>query len=245
MKKREQNVAKGKKTTGKKAATKAAPAKKAVQKNVKKTSMKTAAKTLSSTKATGKKAASMKTSSKGAANSAKTSAKKTSPPKSLSAKATSTKKSATAKGAASTKASLKKSASAKTPSSKATIVKAAPKAGTAGPASGKSTNQGKLDLSDFVTPLDDRVLVQPKEAETRTAGGLYIPDTASDRSSNVEGLVVSVGRGHRNKKGHIRPMDVKVGDKVLFAKHSGSEIKVQNHSLLILREGDVLGIIES
>lgn len=101
------------------------------------------------------------------------------------------------------------------------------------------------DLSDFVTPLDDRLMVQTTGMERVTAGGLYIPDTAADVSGNVQGFVVSVGRGHRNKKGQVRPMDVKVGDKVLFAQHTGSLIKIQDKDFLILREGDVLGIIGS
>lgn len=101
----------------------------------------------------------------------------------------------------------------------------------------------KVDLSSFVTPLDDRVLVQLTGAEKMTAGGLYIPDTVADVSGNLQGHVVSVGRGHRNRKGLVRPMDLKVGDKVLFSEYSGMKIKLQNQDFLILREGDVLGVL--
>lgn len=101
----------------------------------------------------------------------------------------------------------------------------------------------KMDLSNFVTPLDDRVMVQLSGSEKMTAGGLYIPDTVADTSGNLEGYVVAAGRGHLSKKGHVRPMDVKVGDRVVFAEYSGSKIKVQNEDLIILREGDILGIV--
>lgn len=100
-----------------------------------------------------------------------------------------------------------------------------------------------LDLSDFVTPLDDRLIVQAAGAERQTAGGLYIPDTVADVSGNLQGQVVAVGRGHQNKKGQVRPMDVKLGDKVVFAAFSGTKINIHNQDLIILREGDVLGVV--
>lgn len=95
----------------------------------------------------------------------------------------------------------------------------------------------------FVTPLDDRVLIELAEAELRTAGGLYIPNTVSDVSGNLQGRVVSVGRGRRDKKGRIHPMDLKVGDKVVFPQYAGSKIKIQDQDLMILRESDVLGVV--
>ena len=101
----------------------------------------------------------------------------------------------------------------------------------------------KLDLSNFVTPLDDRLMVQLSETERMTPGGLFIPDTVADTSGNLHGIVVAVGRGHFSKKGHLQPMDVKVGDKVVFAKYSGSKIKIQNEDLIILRESDVMGVV--
>ncbi|KYG67456.1 hypothetical protein AZI86_03635 [Bdellovibrio bacteriovorus] len=76
-----------------------------------------------------------------------------------------------------------------------------------------------------------------------TAGGLYIPDTVADVSGNLQGHVVAVGRGHLGKKGHVRPMDVKVGDKIVFSEFAGTKITIQNQNLIILREGDVLGVV--
>ena len=100
------------------------------------------------------------------------------------------------------------------------------------------------ELNNFVTPLDDRMIVQVKETETRTAGGLYIPDTAVNDVGHHEAIVLSVGRGHRSKKGHLRPMDVKVGDKILFNNMSGSKLVYQNVDLKILRETDVMGVVD-
>ncbi|MNT54850.1 10 kDa chaperonin 5 [compost metagenome] len=100
-----------------------------------------------------------------------------------------------------------------------------------------------VDLTNFVTPLDDRLMVQLTEKERMTAGGLFIPDSVADMSGNMHGTVVAVGRGHFSKKGHLQPMDVKVGDKVVFAQHSGSKIKIQNEDLIILRESDVMGVV--
>lgn len=101
----------------------------------------------------------------------------------------------------------------------------------------------KIDLSDFVTPLDDRLIVQLSGSDRMTPGGLFIPDTVSDASGNLHGTVLAVGRGHFSKKGHLQPMDVKVGDKVVFAQYSGSKITIQNEDLVILRESDVMGVV--
>ncbi len=98
-------------------------------------------------------------------------------------------------------------------------------------------------LQNFMTPLDDRILVRLAEAEKMTAGGLYIPPTVSNVTGNLEGQIVSVGRGHLNKKGHIRPLDVKLGDKIVFAEYAGSKIQIQNEELIILRESDVMGVV--
>lgn len=97
------------------------------------------------------------------------------------------------------------------------------------------------DLSAFVTPLDDRVLVMV-ETFTKTEGGLFIPATVSDRPSR--GKVVAVGRGHRDKKGRLKPMDVRRGDEVLFAPFSGTQLNVMDQDLLILREAEILGIVD-
>ncbi|MEJ6011268.1 co-chaperone GroES [Novosphingobium aquae] len=90
-------------------------------------------------------------------------------------------------------------------------------------------------------PLHDRVLVRRVEAEGKTAGGIIIPDAAKEKPA--EGEVVSVGSGARAENGTITPMDVKAGDRVLFGKWSGTEVKVDGEDLLIMKESDILGII--
>ncbi|MBX3039464.1 MAG: co-chaperone GroES [Bdellovibrionaceae bacterium] len=99
------------------------------------------------------------------------------------------------------------------------------------------------DLSNFVTPLDDRIIVRLTAADRKTPGGLFIPDTVADVSGNLEGLVMAVGRGHRGPKGRIRPMDVVAGDRVLFSEYSGSKIRLKDEDFVILREGDVAGVL--
>ena len=90
-------------------------------------------------------------------------------------------------------------------------------------------------------PLHDRVLVRRIEAEEKTAGGIIIPDSAKEKPS--EGEVVSVGSGARAENGTITPMDLKAGDKILFGKWSGTEVKVDGEDLLIMKESDILGVI--
>ena len=90
-------------------------------------------------------------------------------------------------------------------------------------------------------PLHDRVLVRRIEAEDKTAGGIIIPDTAKEKPQ--EGEVVSVGSGARAEDGTITPLDLKVGDKILFGKWSGTEVKVEGEELIIMKESDVLGVI--
>ncbi|MCR9258015.1 MAG: co-chaperone GroES [Alphaproteobacteria bacterium] len=91
-------------------------------------------------------------------------------------------------------------------------------------------------------PLHDRVLVRRVESEEKTAGGIIIPDTAKEKPS--EGEVVAVGGGVRNDKGEVAPLDVKAGDRVLFGKWSGTEVKIDGEDLLIMKESDILGVIE-
>jgi chaperonin GroES len=93
-----------------------------------------------------------------------------------------------------------------------------------------------------VRPLYDRILVKRVEEETKTAGGLYIPDTAKEKPQ--KGLVVAVGNGKIQEDGSLRKLDVKAGDKVLFSKYSGNDIKIDGVEHLILREDDVLAILE-
>ena len=90
-------------------------------------------------------------------------------------------------------------------------------------------------------PLHDRVLVRRVEAEEKTAGGIIIPDSAKEKPA--EGEVVAVGNGSKAEDGKVTPLDVKVGDRVLFGKWSGTEVKVDGEDLLIMKESDILGII--
>ena len=91
-------------------------------------------------------------------------------------------------------------------------------------------------------PLHDRVVVSRFSEETKTAGGIIIPDTAQEKPS--EGKIVAVGKGARGEDGSVTPLDVKEGDHVLFGKFGGTEIKVDGEELMILRESDILGIID-
>ena len=91
-------------------------------------------------------------------------------------------------------------------------------------------------------PLHDRVLVRRVEAEEKTAGGIIIPDTAKEKPQ--EGEVVAASSGARSEEGKVTPLDVKAGDRVLFGKYSGSEVKIDGEELLIMREDEILGIIE-
>jgi chaperonin GroES len=91
-------------------------------------------------------------------------------------------------------------------------------------------------------PLHDRVVVRRMDADERTAGGIIIPDTAKEKPQ--EGEVVSAGPGARNEKGELVPLELKAGDRVLFGKWSGTEVKIDGEDLLIMKESDILGIIE-
>lgn len=91
-------------------------------------------------------------------------------------------------------------------------------------------------------PLSDRILVQRIEEDVKTKGGLFIPDTAKEKP--VEGKVVATGKGKLGEDGKLLPMDVNVGDRVLFSKYGGTEVKIEGADYLILRQDDILGIIE-
>ena len=91
-------------------------------------------------------------------------------------------------------------------------------------------------------PLHDRVLVQRVEQEAKTAGGIILPDTAQEKP--MEGKVISVGSGVRGEDGKLVALDVKKGDRILFGKWSGTEVKVDGEDLLIMKESDIMGIIE-
>ena len=91
-------------------------------------------------------------------------------------------------------------------------------------------------------PLHDRVVVRRLEAEEKTSGGIIIPDTAKEKP--MEGEVVAVGPGARDEAGKLQPLDVKAGDRILFGKWSGTEVKLDGEELLIMKESDIMGIIE-
>ena len=91
-------------------------------------------------------------------------------------------------------------------------------------------------------PLHDRVVVRRIDAEEKTAGGIIIPDTAKEKPQ--EGEIVAVGPGGRNETGQLIPLDVKVGDRVLFGKWSGTEVKIDGQDYLIMKESDLMGVVE-
>lgn len=92
-------------------------------------------------------------------------------------------------------------------------------------------------------PLHDRVLVRRIDAEAKTAGGIIIPDTAKEKPQ--QGEIIAAGPGARNEQGQLVPLDVKAGDRVLFGKWSGTEVKIDGEELLIMKESDLLGVVET
>lgn len=92
-----------------------------------------------------------------------------------------------------------------------------------------------------IRPLHDRVIVRRMEEERTSAGGIVIPDSAAEKP--VEGEIVAVGKGKILENGEVRPLDVKVGDRVLFSKYGGTEIKIEGEDLLVMREDDITGVI--
>jgi len=93
-----------------------------------------------------------------------------------------------------------------------------------------------------IRPLQDRIIVERLELDEKTASGLYIPDTAKEKPQ--QGRVIAVGKGRVKEDGGIQPLDLKSGDRILFGKYSGSEIKIDGNEYLIMREDDVLGVLE-
>ncbi len=91
-------------------------------------------------------------------------------------------------------------------------------------------------------PLHDRVVVERAESDSKTKGGIIIPDTAKEKP--MEGKVISVGPGARDENGKLQPLDVKKGDRILFGKWSGTEVKIDGKDLLIMKESDIMGILE-
>ncbi|MBG7602304.1 MAG: co-chaperone GroES [Gammaproteobacteria bacterium] len=94
-----------------------------------------------------------------------------------------------------------------------------------------------------IRPLHDRVVVRRMEEERTSAGGIVLPDSATEKP--IEGEVLSIGRGTILDNGEVRPLDVKVGDKVLFGKYAGTEVKVDGEDVLVMKEDDIMGVIEA
>ena len=91
-------------------------------------------------------------------------------------------------------------------------------------------------------PLQDRVLIRRVEPETKTSGGIFIPDTAQEKP--MEGEIVAVGPGVRDENSKLQPLDVKAGDRVLFGKWSGTEVKLDGEDLMVMKESDIMGVID-
>ena len=97
-------------------------------------------------------------------------------------------------------------------------------------------------MSTKIRPLHDRVIVKREEDERKSPGGIVIPDTATEKP--MKGRVLAVGKGKILESGDVRPLDVKVGDKVLFGKYSGTEVKIDGDDVLVMREEDIMAVIE-
>ena len=93
-----------------------------------------------------------------------------------------------------------------------------------------------------IRPLHDRVVIKRMEEERTSAGGIVIPDSATEKPSRGE--IIAVGKGKLLENGNIRPLDIKVGDKVLFSKYGGTEVKIDDKELIVMREDDIMGILE-
>ncbi len=100
----------------------------------------------------------------------------------------------------------------------------------------------KGETSVNIRPLHDRVIVRRLDEERKSPGGIVIPDTAKEKP--IQGEVIAVGRGKILENGETRPLDVKPGDKVLFGKYSGTEVRIGNEELLVMREEDIMGVVE-
>lgn len=144
----------------------------------------------------------------------------------------------------------KKTAVAKVGNVKAKAIKATTKnkdnnqaATVAAKKTSTTANVSKTEMLKVI-PLDDRIVVEVVGKSDRTPGGLYIPESAIEVENN-EGIVIAVGRGHTDKKGRLRPMDVKVGCKILFSKFAGSPFQHNGTELLFIREKDVLGVVDT
>jgi chaperonin GroES len=100
----------------------------------------------------------------------------------------------------------------------------------------------KGEVGMNIRPLHDRIIVERLEEETKTAGGIIIPDTAKEKPQ--QGKIIAVGKGKITEDGKVLPLDVKVGDRVLFGKYAGTEIKIEGKEFMMMREDDILGVVE-
>jgi chaperonin GroES len=110
------------------------------------------------------------------------------------------------------------------------------------PPSAGGNDTKEAPVSTKIRPLQDRIIVKRVQEEEKTKGGIIIPDTAKEKP--IEGKVIAVGNGKVQEDGKVRPLDVKAGDRVLFSKYAGTEIKIEGEEHLIMREDDILGVIE-
>jgi chaperonin GroES len=110
------------------------------------------------------------------------------------------------------------------------------------PRSSKARAHTKEAIVTKIRPLQDRIIVKRVQEEEKTKGGIIIPDTAKEKP--IEGKVIAVGNGKVQEDGKVRPLDVKAGDRILFSKYAGTEIKIDGEEHLIMREDDILGVIE-
>lgn len=149
-------------------------------------------------------------------------------------------KKATKKKATKKKVAKKNVTQKKATQKKATQKKVAPK--TTKKANKKTVTKAMMMAQVEFVPLDNRVLIQRQGVSEMTAGGLYIPQIVEQGRPN-KGFVLSVGRGHRDEKGRLKPMDVKIGDEVLFAEYSGESLTINDQELLLVREEDILGVV--
>ena len=193
-------------------------------------------------KASAKKSTTKKTTAKKASAKKKSVAKKVSTKKKV-AKAKPTKKAKVTKAKSATKKAEKKTKVKVGAKKTATKKAAAPKKATAPKAtSAPKKNLPKIDVSKIFRPLENRVLFRREGFSDKTPGGLFIPETVSDSDRPSRGTVLAVGPGFRDKKGRLRPLDVKAGDEVMFFPYAGSEVTIDGAEYLILREDDIIAV---
>lgn len=189
-------------------------------------------------KAPAAKKVTKKAAKKAVKKSAKKSAKK---PAKKAAKKKPVKKTSSKKKAA--KKSPTKKVNAAVKATKQAVKKAIKVAKSTAVSAATPSKKSAVKWDSFFTPLDDRIVVMVEGPSEKTAGGLYIPATVTSDRPN-QGQILAVGRGKKDKKGRIRPMDVKAGEKVLFGSYAGMKMILNNQEVLMLREEDILGVMD-